>query len=195
MSWRRLLIIIIILLLLPFSLPVKAQDFGRSMSLFTDIKASAVGDILTVLIIENSRASTTVEEKTEKTQDASTSGGPGIGTLSFFPMFGADAKSTSNHDGKGENRRQGTVRAQMTVTVVDVRNNGDLVIEGTRIVNVSGNRETITLTGIVRQKDVSADNTVESFRIGDAEISYTGKGNLQTASRPGIFMRLLNWLF
>ena len=55
--------------------------------------------------------------------------------------------------------------------------------------------ETMTLTGVVRQKDVKPDNTIESYLIADAEIHYTGKGTANDAARPGIVMRFLNWLF
>ena len=83
----------------------------------------------------------------------------------------------------------------MSVTVVAVRNNGDLVIEGTRIIGISNDKEILTLTGVVRAKDISADNSIDSYLIADAEISYTGKGVATTGSRPGFFTRILSWLF
>lgn len=195
MSIRRLLLLLSILLLIPFSLKLRGQDFGKSQSLFTDIKAHKVGDILTVLIVEQNRASNQVEIKSEKTSEASVSGGPGLGPLDFIPLFGADSKGESKHDGKGENLRNGSVRARMSVTVVDVRTNGDLIIEGTRIIGISNDKETLTLSGVVRSEDVSADNTVESYHIADAEITYSGKGTTNTASRPGFLVRLVNWIF
>ena len=51
------------------------------------------------------------------------------------------------------------------------------------------------MTGTVRPKDIAPDNTVDSYLIADAEISYTGKGNADQAARPGIFTRILNWIF
>ncbi|HDL02734.1 MAG: hypothetical protein DRP46_07210 [Candidatus Zixiibacteriota bacterium] len=195
MKIKRIIILTVIMLLLPFSLRVWAGDFGQSQSLFTDIKAHRVGDILTVLIYENSMASTKAETKTEKDSESSTSGGPGIGKLDFIPLFGAEAESSNSFNGKGENLRNQNLRAKMSVTVVAVRENGDLIIKGSRTIGISKDRETMTLTGVVRQRDITAANAVESYKIADAEITYTGKGAASTASRPGIVMRFLNWLF
>jgi flagellar L-ring protein precursor FlgH len=195
MNFKRILILLAILLLLPFTIKVYGNDFGQSQSLFTDIKAHKVGDILTVLIYEQSRATTKVESKTEKSTKASVSGGPGIGTLDFIPLFSADGENKNTFDGKGENLRNGSLRAKMSVTVIDVRSNGDLIIEGSRTIGISSDRETLTLNGVVRQKDITPDNTIDSYLIADAEIHYTGKGSSTTASRPGFVTRFINWLF
>lgn len=195
MNFKRILAITFFLLLLPFTLRILAGDFGQSTSLYTDIKAKNIGDILTVLIYENSNATTQAETKTEKSGDFSTSGGPGIGTLSFIPLFGASGKNENSFDGKGENLRSQSLRGKMSVTVVGVKDNGDLIVTGSRTIGISKDKETMTLTGVVRQKDVKANNTIESYLIADAEISYTGKGAANTGSRPGIVMRFLDWLF
>jgi len=195
MNYRKVLLILAVLLLLPFALKVRAEGFGRDQSLFTDIKAHQVGDILTVHIYEQSRASQQVETKTEKSTTFSTQGGPGVGPLDFIPLFGVDGDASNTHDGKGENLRNGSLRAKMSVTVVEVKPNGDLLIEGTRTVGISGDREVLTLTGVVRSKDVTADNTIPSHLIADAEIHYSGKGAASTASRPGFITRLINWIF
>jgi len=192
---KKFLFILILLLLLPFTIKLYGKDFGQSRSLFTDIKASKVGDILTVLIYEQSRATNKVQTKTEKSTDVSTKGGPGIGTLDFIPLFGASGKNSNKFDGKGENVRNGSLRAKMSVTVVNVKDNGDLVIEGSRTIGISGDRETLTLNGVVRQKDITPDNTIDSYLIADAEIHYSGKGNANSGARPGFFTRFFNWLF
>ena len=195
MNARKLLFLVILFLLLPFSLKVRGQDFGRSVSMFSDIKAHKVGDILTVLIVEQNTARNQVETKTEKSTQTSTSGGPGIGTLDFIPMFGVNGDNSNKYDGKGENLRTGSIRAKITVTVVEVRQNGDLVVEGNRVIGINGDDETIHLSGVVRSRDVSPDNTVASHQIAEAVISYTGKGNATQGSRPGFFTRLINWIF
>jgi flagellar L-ring protein precursor FlgH len=195
MNVTRLLLFVSLLLLLPFGLAVRGQDFGQSQSLFADIKANQVGDVLTVLIVEQSQASNQVETKTEKKTEINTEGGPGIGSLSFIPMFGVSADNSNKFNGKGENKRSGSIRAKISVTVVDVRNNGDLIIEGHRIIGINGDEEAIYVSGVVRTRDISPDNTIQSYLIADAEISYTGKGNAATASRPGFFTRLINWVF
>jgi len=195
MNLRKILLILTILLLLPFAFKLKANDFGQGQSLFSDVKAHKVGDILSVVISEESRATNQVQTKTEKTSKHEASGGPGVGTFDFFPLFGAEAESKNSHDGKGQNVRNGSLEAHISVTVVAVRENGDLVVEGNRTMTISGDKETIHLSGVVRQRDVSPNNSIASNLIAEAEISYTGKGTTTTGSRPGFFTRLLNWLF
>jgi flagellar L-ring protein precursor FlgH len=196
MKLTRIIILLIILLLLPFALKTSGQDFGRATSLYSDVKAYNVGDLLTVLVYEQNTASNQVVTKTEKSTTSSTSGGPGEGPLlKIIPKFGLDAENSHKFDGKGGNTRQGILSGKISVTVVAKKDNGDLVVEGSRVIGISGDRETMTLTGVVRQKDISSDNTVDSYQIADAEIQYTGKGNANTGTRPGFFTRLLSWIF
>lgn len=192
---KRIFILALILVLLPFTIKVFGNDFGQSMSLFTDVKANQVGDILTVLIFEQNQGSSKAETKTEKSTTAQMKGGPGIGPLDFIPLFSLDGDNSNSYDGKGENTRNGSLRAKMSVTVIARKENGDLIIQGSRTLGISGDRETLTLTGVVRQKDITRDNTIDSYLIADAEISYTGKGSANTGSRPGFFTRLINWMF
>lgn len=192
---KRIFILALILVLLPFTIKVFGNDFGQSMSLFTDVKATKVGDILTVLIFEQNQGSSKAETKTEKSTTAQMTGGPGVGPLDFIPLFSLDGDNSNSFDGKGENTRNGSLRAKMSVTVIARKENGDLIIQGSRTLGISGDRETLTLTGVVRQKDITRDNTIDSYLIADAEISYTGKGSANTGSRPGFFTRLINWMF
>ena len=195
MKFKRMLLILVALLLIPFTIKVYGGDYGQAQSLFTDIKAHKVGDILTVLIYEQNSASNKVESKSEKSTQASVKGGPGVGPLDFIPLFSLDGQNSNVFDGKGENTRNGTLRARMSITVVEMKPNGDLIIEGFRTLGISGDRETLTLTGVVRQKDITPDNTIDSYLIADAEIHYTGKGSANTASRPGFVTRFIHWLF
>lgn len=190
-----LFVLILLALLLALPISLKAQIVGPGGSMFTDIKAHRVGDLLTVLIYENAEASNESAQKTEETADASTSSSGGVGPLNFIPLFGADYEADNNYDGKGTNSRKGSIRARMTVEVVAVRNNGDLVISGTRVISINTEDETMTLSGIVRPVDVAPDNTVESSAIANARIEYTGKGPAANGSRPGLITRVLNWIF
>ncbi|MEE9441137.1 MAG: flagellar basal body L-ring protein FlgH [candidate division Zixibacteria bacterium] len=195
MNIKRILIITAVMLLLPFTLKIYGGDFGQAASLFSDIKAHKVGDILTVNIYENTQATNKSESKIEKAGKFETSGGPGTGILDFIPLFGVKGENKNSFDGKGENLRNRNLRAKMSVTVMAVKENGDLVIEGTRTIGISNDRETLTLSGVVRQRDINPDNSIESYLIADAQISYRGKGAITDASRPGPIMRFLNWLF
>jgi flagellar L-ring protein FlgH len=195
MSIKRILIVTLFLLLIPFSLKLRGGDFGQSTSLFSDIKAHKVGDILTVNIYENTQATQKAESKQEKDGKFSVAGGPGTGILDFIPLFGAEGENKNSFDGKGENLRNRDLRGRMSVNVIAVNENNNLVIEGSRTVGISNDRETLTLTGVVRQRDIKPDNSVDSYLIADAQITYRGKGGTNDANRPGPIMRFLNWLF
>ena len=168
---------------------------GESGSLFTDIKARGVGDILTVRIYEDAQASNVSQTDVKKEGKFDTKGGPGVGPLDFIPLFGASGENTNEYKGSGNSSRRGNLRASMTVRVIAVRTNGDLVVEGNRVIRINNDDETLTLSGIVRPQDIGSDNTVDSYSIADAKISYSGKGPVSTGARPGIIMRFLNWLF
>ncbi|UCC78324.1 MAG: flagellar basal body L-ring protein FlgH [Candidatus Zixiibacteriota bacterium] len=170
-------------------------DEANSKSLYTDIKAHKIGDILTVIISENARASNKAKSITKKSTTASVEGGPGIGGLDFFAPFGMAAENESEFDGEGRTEKDGSLTARMTVKVVGINPNGDLLVEGHRILDINNDQETLFLSGIVREKDITPANTIYSFQIGDAEISYKGKGQSHDGSRPGFFTRLVNWLF
>ncbi len=195
MKLGKIILLLLILLLLPFGLRVWSGDFGQAASLYSDIKAHKVGDILTVMIYENSNAASQNQIKTEKNGEFSTSGGPGHGTLRFIPFFSASGENNNSYDGKGENLRSQVLRGKMSVTIIGTKPNGDLIIEGSRTIGISKDKETMTITGVVRQKDISPDNTIESYLVADASITYTGKGAANDAARPGIVMRFLNWVF
>ena len=188
------LIIVLVLLLLPYSL--KASKFkAASNSLFSDVKANAIGDIITVLIYEDAQASSANQTRGEKANDFEVEGGPGTGPLDFIPLFGVSGSNKGTYDGKGAQSRSGSLKASMTVRVVAIRPNGDLVVEGSRVIGINGDKETLTLTGIIRPQDINSDNSVNSYNLADAQITYTGKGPAATAGRPGVLARVLNWIF
>jgi flagellar L-ring protein precursor FlgH len=83
----------------------------------------------------------------------------------------------------------------MSARIIELLSNGDLKIEGRRMVEINGEEQITVLTGIVRPSDVLADNTVYSFLIADASISYRGRGLVDDAAKPGILSRFVNWLF
>lgn len=171
-----------------------AQRVGSDGSFFTDIKAARIGDLLTVIVYENTEASNESQLKTEEKSDASTRSGGGVGPLNFIPLFAADNQSDNTYDGKGTNSRRGSIRARMTVEVIAERNNGDLVIQGSRVIEINSEKETMTLSGIVRRADISPDNTIDSYNIANAKIEYTGKGPAADGSKPGLITRILNWV-
>lgn len=171
------------------------SDNVKSRSLFTDHKAHDVGDLITVMIVESSSATNKAKTTTEKSSEVTTEGTAGLGPLNFIPMWGASGGNALKYDGKGQTEKSGSLRAKMTVSVIAIRSNGDLVIEGNRLVKVDNEEEALFLTGVVRSRDVSDDNTVYSYQIANAQISTTSKGTVTNGHRPGFITRLINWIF
>jgi len=136
-----------------------------------------------------------VQTSTQKSSEFDLDAGTGFGSLDMIPLFGASGTSDSKSGNQGATSRSGKLQAQMTVQVVGVRENGDLVIEGSRVVGINNDKEMLTLTGIVRSEDVRSDNTIYSYQIADAQITYRGKGAAANGGKPGWIMRFLNWLF
>jgi len=188
-------LLISILFLAANSVAAGPFDEANSKSLYTDLKAHKIGDILTVIISENARASNKAKSTTKKSTTASIDGGPGLGGLDFFAPFSMGIENESEFDGEGRVEKNGSLTAKMTVKVVGTNPNGDLLVEGYRILDINNDQETLFLSGIVREKDITPSNTIYSYQIGDAEISYKGKGQSHDGSRPGFFTRLINWLF
>jgi len=114
----------------------------KQRSIYTDIKAHGTGDIITVLIVEESRALNKAKTTTKKKTDAKTEGTAGLGPLDFIPLWGASGSDQLQYDGQGQTEKIGALRAKMTVTVIDVNENGDLVIEGNRVVTINDEKET-----------------------------------------------------
>lgn len=182
------------LLLVPLHLLAGNGSNRIAPSLYSDYVARNVGDQLTVLIIENSLASASARTNTKGEYDAEVSAG-GTGALDFIPLLAGDGSSKSEHKGTGTTARQGTLRASLVTRVVEVLPNGDLRIEGEKSVVINGERQLTILSGTVRRQDITPQNTITSDLIGDAEISYKGKGVLANTERPGIIARIFDWIF
>jgi flagellar L-ring protein precursor FlgH len=173
---------------------VSAGDV-KQKSLYTDVKAHKVGDLVTVLIVEDSRASNQAKTSTQKKTDAKTSGTAGVGPLRFIPAWDASGGDELTFDGQGQTEKTGLIRAKLTAVVTEIKDNGDLAIEGNRSVTINNEEETLFLTGLVRSRDISQDNTIYSFQIAEARISTKSKGAITDGQRPGFFTRLINWIF
>ncbi|WP_414153136.1 flagellar basal body L-ring protein FlgH [Pectinatus cerevisiiphilus] len=162
-----------------------------SMSLFADRKAHNIGDILTVIISESSSTSATKSMSNGKTANNSLNAGAGI--FSFLAQASAGQSDSFKADGSAKDTN--TVNGKITVTVVDVQPNGNMVVEGTQSIWQNKDEHKITLRGTVRQDDVAYDNTVPSYLVADATLKFDGKGPLNAKQRQGILSQIFNVLF
>lgn len=169
--------------------------FASVPSMYSDHKSFSIGDILTVIISESSSAKAGATSETDRSFNHNFSTEAGKGPLDFIPLSGLGASSSNSSKGDANTSRQGSFKANMTVRIVDIDPNGNLVIKGSKTVKINGEEEITMLEGVVRSQDVGADNTISSNNIADAQISYLGKGPIQTASKVGFITKVFNFLF
>jgi flagellar L-ring protein precursor FlgH len=168
-----------------------------SQPMYSDKRATGVGDIITIIVSETSTASKNNETKTEKQSSLSAAitsflYPPGVsGLLTKKGQLPAMAyNSDAKHDGSGSINNSETVVAKIAVRIVEVLPNRNLIVEGRRETAFSGEHQTIILRGTVRQDDVASDNTVFSYNVADATIQIIGKGTVTDTQRKGWFTRI-----
>lgn len=181
-----------------------SEDSNLS-NLFVNQKARKIGDVVTIRIVESSKASNKASTGTDRTSSLSAGlsnlfGGENrySSTDPFFNPFGSISGSFDrSFEGGGSTQRSGELTAYLTARVVDVLPNGNLVLIGTREVGVNNEKQIITLSGIVRPKDISSDNQIQSIHISDAKIFYSGSGAVNDPQQPGWLVRTLDkiWPF
>ena len=162
-----------------------------SKSMYADKVAFEKGDILTVNITESSSANQ--QASTEASQNNQGNVGAGTGILDFIKSLGYN-QSNSN-SASGNTNRSSNLDATMTVEVVQVLDNGNLKIAGTKEINVNGEKQKIKLEGMVRPEDVTPENTVESTYLANVNIKYSGRGVVGDKQRQGILSKVFDWLF
>lgn len=168
-----------------------------SRALVADKRATAVGDLLTILVQENNTASKDNSTKTAKSSaiDASISsflyspGASGFLTKGGqLPALKLDA--SQNFDGGGKISNSEKITARITVRVSDVLPNKNLVIEGRRTTTFAGESQEAVLRGVVRAEDIAANNTIYSYNIAEATIKYVSTGTITDNQRKGWFTRV-----
>jgi len=162
---------------------------GSQSSLISDRRAVHVGDIVNVLVLENSTASNTADTSTKTSAEIHGD----VSTLGNSRHAGSVGLG-DNYGGRGQIQRSGRLLAQINTTVTKVADNGDLYIRGQQVINVNGELTKIRLSGRVRSIDIDSNNTVQSSRLADASIDYVGDGFITDRTRPGLIPRVFAWL-
>lgn len=165
----------------------------RSESLYADFKARGVGDLLTIVVLESTVAAANAETKSSKSESASTTAGIGPLLKFFLPELGASGKTDSS--GTGSTTRSGSLTTRLSVMVVEALPGGVLKIEGARTIQINGETQKLVLMGLVRIKDIRADNTVLSTHVANAEIKLEGKGPIGSRQKEGLITKLFKLLF
>lgn len=177
------------------------QENGAMEELFVNPKARRVGDIVTVKIMESSRASNNASTNTGRDSQVSVGISKFLGlennvnpSQGLNPLGGIAGGTSNKYTGTAGTSRDGNLNAFITTRVIGVLPNSNLAISGSREVIVNNEAQLIVLTGVIRQRDISPDNIVESTYISDARIAYSGRGIVNDSQQKGWLANILDTL-
>ena len=154
-------------------------------------RARSVGDPLTILLVEDIESAKTAGSQSQRNGSFSITP-PTAGLLSFLNPNALKAGGGSSFKGQGNAVQTSSLAGSVAVTVIEVRPNGTALVRGEKRMLLSQGREWIQFSGIVRLADIDADNAIQSIRVADAHIEYSGKGAVQRAGREGWLSRFFN---
>ncbi|RUO79836.1 flagellar basal body L-ring protein FlgH [Idiomarina tyrosinivorans] len=165
-----------------------------SDNLYSDIKARRVGDIITVQLQEQTTASKSATMETTKDSSVQLPTPTLFGrpvTVGGNPLS-ADFGGSRTSAGDGAADQSNSLIGDITVTVIKVLPNGNLIVRGEKWMRINTGDEFIRLTGIIRSQDVTADNVIPSTRVANARIEYSGTGALAQVQEQGWLTRFFN---
>jgi flagellar L-ring protein precursor FlgH len=171
----------------------------RSGSLVTDLRARRAGDVVTIVVDELSTAEKRAETNLARDSSFSSKLSPPsfekpewLRDLLISLQTSGEGKSA--YDGEGKTTRTDRATGVVTVRVTRVLDNGNLVLEGRRLVKLNEETQTLVVSGVVRPYDIGPDNTVPSSRVADGEVRLEGTGSVSDRQRPGLIQRVFDFL-
>ncbi|HEX2866346.1 MAG TPA: flagellar basal body L-ring protein FlgH [Ignavibacteriales bacterium] len=173
-----------------------AQDMRQNSyySLFADQKANKVGDAVTIIVVESSQASNNAETQTGRSDNISLDASASAGTKSL-PEVKLGLGTKSDFSGSGSTKTTGLIKTKISATIDSVLSNGNLFIKGSRKIVINGEEQLITIKGIVRGSDIMSDNSVLSYNISEAVITFEGNGLISDNQKPGWITKFFHWIF
>jgi len=177
-----------------------AKKDANAKDMYSDDVARKIGDVLTITINESSDMTNTSDRDMSKktSRDQQFDGKIGIeDVVESVPgvNFGAGTSYTNEFESEAKNKNQRKFIDNVTVVVVDIMPNGNLVINGTTTRNISDDVQEIEVSGIVRPSDIDYSNTVDSKRIANFNIITKYKGAAAPYNKPGWLARILDFLW
>jgi len=169
----------------------------HALSLYGDIKARRVGDIITIVLEEQTTATKSTSTSTTKSNDISVTN-PTILGSSALPIgskilnLGSSLESSKSFSGEGDSAQSNQLTGSISVMVTKILPNGNLVLRGKKRITLSQGDEHVVISGIVRPIDVLPNNTVLSTKVANSEIIYNGSGVLADAGEMGWLSRVFN---
>ncbi len=164
----------------------------QNVSLFTDVRAMQIGDIVSVVLTESTSAAKSADTELDKSSNTSITDPIIFGqpvTINGRYNLGTSMQSSNAFEGEASSNQSNSLQGSIAVQVSRVLPNGNLVVQGEKWIRINQGDEYIRLKGIIRPADVSPQNTVPSTLIADARISYGGTGVLNESNSPGWLSR------
>jgi flagellar L-ring protein precursor FlgH len=184
--------------------------YGRgSNPLFSDKKAMAINDIVTVVINESTFQSSQGNKKISDSSNNNLGGGIFSGgasggisksiatSMNALTDIGFKTNSNSSFSGAGTQSRNEKFTTTISARVVKILNNGNYFIDGSRVLLLNGTKQMIRITGVIRPYDIDQSNTINSKYVADAKILYETQGDIKEATRRPWGSRLVDsvWPF
>lgn len=168
-------------------------DTGRMADMASDFKARHIGDLVKILIVQDTSATNTANVGTDRSFKASSGIDALGGHLSNSGVQNLfSPRSSQTLQGKAQASSKSTLRTTLTGTVVATLSSGALVIQAERSLTMNNERQTVILRGVVRSVDIAPDNSVLSNELSNLELELKGKGVISDGTRPpNVIMRIL----
>ncbi len=169
--------------------------------LLSDPKAARVGDLVTVLVSENAKATRSLGSKQSKSSDrkaglsANLKYGATLANKDVNPSGDISMTNSKTFDGSGSTNNADTLTASVTSVVMHVYPNGNMRINGKRLLIINHEPQEITFAGIIRPIDITPNNTIPSSKVAQARISYGGTGALATVAHEGWLSQTLDQIW
>ena len=172
---------------------------GHDVPLFENSVAHRVGDVLTIVLEEKTDASKSASTTTAKKTKADLTGPTLFGapvTIHGTEVLAGAMNNATAFDGSGDSKQSNALTGSISVTIARRLPNGNLLVRGQKWIAINQGREFVRIQGIVRPIDIAPDNTVSSFRVADANISYGSQGVLAAANSKSWLGRFFDskWL-
>lgn len=154
------------------------------------------GDIITIVISEESAAQSKATTNTQKDSQTQVTSAPQI---PFFKkvvgQFLGNNQLKNSFDGQGTTTRSGKLTGTVTATILEVMTNGNLLLEGSRSIRVNRETQIMRVRGVARPRDIDSSNSVNSKLLADAQIKFDGNGSVGRVNRPGLITQFMNVVF
>lgn len=168
---------------------------STSRFLFEDYRARRVGDVLTVVLQERTKAAKSASTATKKANSVAMKAPTLLGqqiTHNGKQLLSAEMEGAVDFAGEGDSAQSNSLNGEVTVSVSQVLANGNLMVRGEKLLYLNQGSEVVRIRGIVRPSDIRADNTIYSNQIANAEITYKGEGVIADSNEAGWLTRFFN---